>query len=67
MKWFTLVKYLVVSDIIAIIPVNKRQKMNWLDCLTANQIAKNYQRLYWLMSLDVGIWTRYPSDETYVF
>ena len=41
MKWLPLVKYLVVWNIIAIIPVNKRQKLNWLDCLTEDEIAKN--------------------------
>ena len=40
MKCLPLVKYLVVSDFIAIIPVKKKQKLNWLDCLTDNQIAK---------------------------
>ena len=35
---------LAVSNIIAIIPVNKRQKLNWLDCLTDDQIAKKSQR-----------------------
>ena len=33
-------KYLVVLDIIAIIPVNKRQKLNWLDNLTDDQTVK---------------------------
>ena len=39
-KWLPLVKYLVVSDIITLIPVNKRQKLNWLDRLIDDQIAK---------------------------
>ena len=55
MNFLPLVKYLVVSDIISIIPVNKRQKLNWLDRLIDNQISKKYQRLYWLMSLGAGI------------
>ena len=40
MKRLTFVKDLVVSDIIAIIPVNKRPKLNCLDCLTHDQIAE---------------------------
>ena len=35
---------LVVSNIIAVIPVNKRQTLNWLDCLTDDQIAKKLPR-----------------------
>ena len=51
MKWLPLVKYFVVSDIIAIIPMNKRQKLNWLDRLKYDQIAKKNQSLYCLMTL----------------
>ena len=40
MKWLPLVKYLVVSDIISIIPINNRQKLNLLDHLTYGQIVK---------------------------
>ena len=44
MKWLPLVEYLVVSDIIAIIPFNKRQKFNRIDHLTDDQITKTISK-----------------------
>ena len=60
MKWLPLVKYLVVLDIISIIPINNRQKLNLLDHLTYGQIVKKLPKA---ILADVT-WRRYLKQGT---
>ena len=62
MMWLPLVKYLVVSNIIAIIPVNKRKKFKWINRLTDNKITKKLSEAV----LDNFTWRRHLKQGTLV-
>ena len=60
MKWLPLVKGLVVSYIITIIPVSNRKKIELAISFNRRSNWEKYLRLNWLMSLGAGIWNKVP-------